>query len=304
MLRTIVVPLDGSPLAERALDTATALSIPTAARLVLVRVEISYSLADIPDDQPRAVAVQRAEHYLAEIEARLIGRGFIVQSDVRCAGRAPEAIVAAATEHAADMIVMTSHGRTGPTHLLFGSVAEGVVAHSPIPVLVERVWQAAQRELLIANRPRLLVPLDGTELAEAALEVATGLADDLDGELVLLNVEVPDDVRDAERDVQVYLEVTAPEERFDPHDYLARTEERLSASSPDTTVYCEVRRGRPADQIVTIAHEVNAALIVMATHGRTGVDRMIAGSVAGRVIEHAQQPVVLIRPGPWRTQDV
>jgi len=303
MLRTIVVPLDGSPLAERALDTATALSIPTAARLVLVRVEISYSMADIPDDQARAATVQRSEHYLAETATRLSSRGFIVQSDVRCAGRAPEAIVAAATEHGADMIVMTSHGRTGLTHLLFGSVAEGVVAHSRIPVLVERVWQAAKRELLIADRPRLLVPLDGTELAEAALEVATGLADDLDGELVLLKVEVPDDMRDAERDVQEHLEATAPDERFDPHDYLVRTEERLSASSPDMVVYCEVRHGRPADQVVITAHEVNAALIVMATHGRTGVDRIIAGSVAGRVIEHAHQPVVLIRPGPGRTQD-
>ena len=81
---------------------------------------------------------------------------------MRCAGQAAEAIVEAAADHAADMIVMASHGRTGPGHLLFGSVAEGVVAHSRVPVLVERAWQPAQRELLIEGKPRLLVPLDGS----------------------------------------------------------------------------------------------------------------------------------------------
>src|SRR5207247_53954 len=150
---------------------------------------------------------------------RLTGRGFAVNSEVRCAGRAPEAIVEAAADNAADMIVMASHGRTGLGHLLFGSVAEGVVARSRVPVLVERAWQPTQRELLIEGNPRLLVPLDGSTRAEAALDVATELAQEFDGELVLLAVEVPDDVESAERDVAQHFDATAPESQFDAEEY-------------------------------------------------------------------------------------
>jgi nucleotide-binding universal stress UspA family protein len=296
MLRTILVPLDGSELAEEALECATALSTPTAARLVLVRVEIAHSLADIPDVQARSAAVHRAEQYLAQVESRLAARGFTVGSEVRSAGRAADGTVEVAVAHAVDMIVMTSHVRTGPSHLLLGSVAEGIVAHSRVPVLVKRAGQIVHPDLLIEGTPRLLVPVDGTAHAEAALEVATALASDLNGELVLLEVEVRDDVQDAERDVQVYLDAEVPDGGYDAYDYISRLQERLNTPTPKLPIFCEVRRGRPEDQIVKTATELDATLIVMATHGRTGVDRLIAGSVAGRVIEHADQPVVLIRP--------
>src|SRR5205823_6029813 len=82
----------------------------------------------------------------------------------------------------------------------FGSVAEAVVAHSRLPVLLDRAWQPSQRELLLADQPRLLVPLDGSMFAESVLEVAAGLADDLGAELVVVRVDPrPRDVRTAEQ---------------------------------------------------------------------------------------------------------
>lgn len=295
-MRTILVPLDGSPLAERALAYATALSVSTAATLALVRVELCYSLADVPDDEARAVADRHARPYLAEMHAKLAARGFTVKTDVRCADSAAAAIVAAAVDCAADLIVMTSHGRTGPAHLLFGSVAENVVARSRVPVLIDHAGAPTQRELLLEEEPRVLVPLDGSTHAEAALDVAASLASDLGGNVLLCEVEVPDDVREAQAEVAQHLDGIEPEPEHDAADYLVYAEDRVRAVEPFVSVSSEVRIGHAADEIIAAATEHRAALIVMATHGRTGLDRSIAGSVAGRVIEHARVPVVLIRP--------
>jgi nucleotide-binding universal stress UspA family protein len=294
MLRTILVPLDGSALAERALAYATALSVPTAARLVLVRVVIGPSLAEVPLDEGQAHALGEAERYLMDVAADLERRAFHVEKIACCAPKPAAAIATEAAAWAADLIVMTTHGRTGPGHWIFGSVAESVVANSRVPVLVERATQPIRRELLLSERPLLLVPLDGSDRAEAALETAVKLAGELGGELLLLGVETPDDVLDAETDVAVYFNGLEPPERVEAGEYLARTAERVARQAPLIETHTQVRRGQSADEIVAAATDTGAALVVMATHGRTGLDRAVVGSVAGRVLEHGDTPIVLV----------
>jgi nucleotide-binding universal stress UspA family protein len=93
------------------------------------------------------------------------------------------------------------------------------------------------------------------------------------------------------------------EPEFDAEAYLTRVEERQRAASPNIPVHRHMRRGHPADQIVNTARELGAALVVMTTHGRTGIQRLMAGSVAGRVVEHGQEPVVLIGPAALSARD-
>jgi nucleotide-binding universal stress UspA family protein len=296
MLRSILVPLDGSELAERALAYATALSIPTGARLILVRAVRAHTLPGTDQRSAQADAVRAAEEYLFDVAVGLIGRGF----QCECAtpyGNAAKWIVEDAGLRHADLIVMTTHGRTGPGRWLLGSVAESVVANASVPVLVERAWRPIRREPLLMEQPRLLVPLDGSAFAEAALEPAAALAIDLGARLVLLRVESkPVDVlKDSTGRVLAYVDQLLEQASSVATDYLQGLAERVANQWPGVTVQTEVVFGEPSAAIAEAARDPGAALIVMATHGRTGAPRAVMGSVAGRVLEQGNVPLVLVR---------
>ncbi len=297
MLRSILVPLDGSELAERALSYATALSIPTAARMILVRAVRAHTIPGADERPAQAAAVAQAQAYLEEVSARLAQRGFACETATPYGDAAPW-ILEEAQLRGADLIVMTSHGRTGPGRWLLGSVAESVVAHSPVPVVVDRAWRPIDREPLLIDRPRLLVPLDGSPFAEAALDVAVGLAEDLGGDLQLLRVEpLPEDsVMDEVGRVVVYMDQLMATARSNAYDYLSGIASGILERSPSTQVRTEVVFGEPSNTIAKSALDTRCGLIVMSTHGRTGMHRAVMGSVAGLVLEGATTPLVLVHP--------
>jgi nucleotide-binding universal stress UspA family protein len=146
MLRSILVPLDGSDLAERALAYATALSVPTAASLVLVRAVAANTLADIDESVARAHGLATAKQYLSDQAARLRDRGRACEIATPL-GSPAGCILSEAKRRGVDLIVMSTHGRTGPIRWLLGSVAESVVARSPVPVLLERAWHRCSASL-------------------------------------------------------------------------------------------------------------------------------------------------------------
>jgi len=125
---------------------------------------------------------------------------------------------------------------------------------------------------------KVLVPLDGTPQAAAALPLARTIAHTTEGSLLLLRVT---DEADRSGDPERYLHAIAKELQ-------------------DDSIECIVRRGTAADQIVAIARDLSADVIVMATHGRVGIERILASSVAERVLTHSQVPLVLVRPGGKR----
>lgn len=277
MLKKILVPLDGSPLAEFALGYAGELSVPTGARLVLARVAYSHTLAGVDPRERRDGAIAEAEEYLEKTAAALTARGYSCETCVPY-GHAAESIVEEARLNRADVIVMTTHGRTGPGRVLFGSVAESVVARATVPVLVTRAWLPPQWLPFLPDQPVFIVPLDGSEFAESAIEPAVGLADDL-GAAVLLMRGVDDHVLES-----------------DALKYLHGIEATLADDHPDLTVLTEVRTGNPARMIEDAFRQNGASLVFMATHGHGGIVRSITGSVAGEVIRDGRAPVVLIRP--------
>jgi nucleotide-binding universal stress UspA family protein len=296
MLTKLLVPLDGSTLAERALSYAAALSVPTAARLVLVRAVTTHALPGVDDREPQVRSLAEAQHYLREVAHGLMARGFQVETATPYGDTPAEWIVKEAGLRQCDVTVMTTHGRTGPGRWWFGSVAEAVVAHSSVPVLLDRSWQPSQRELLLGDSPVLLVPLDGSTFAESALAAAATMAEDLGASLELVRVDPRSaDVLEAERIVAGAADAEDGP-ALDEMDYLESVSEIIRRDWPGLSVRTQLRFGPPAEAIASAAIETHAALVVMATHGHTGVRRAVVGSVAGRLLELDTAPLVLVHP--------
>jgi nucleotide-binding universal stress UspA family protein len=285
MTRRILVPLDGSVTAEAVLPYATSLARATDASLLLLRIitpgEIGQSLfwkTTIPAELRREwteEALTRANVYLASVAERLRARDLHVVFDVQPADDAATAIVARA-EHESEvrLIAMTTHGYGGALRWAFGSVAAKVLHATPTPLLIVRSNGGEHPSVTEVPYRTICVPLDGSPLAEQALATAQPIAARIGATLLLVCVVTGDDIAEARK----YLEGVAQRLRAD----------RFNVQS-------HVVEGIPADQIIYVAQTSHADLIVMATHGRTGLRHLWLGSVATRVVHSAELPVLLVR---------
>jgi nucleotide-binding universal stress UspA family protein len=266
-LARILVPLDGSDLAEAVLPVVQRLATDHEAEVVLLEV-----LEGQPTREGEREAERQVGGYLERTVDRLRGRGV---GRVRASvwyGDADQAIVNAATREEADLVAMSTHGRSGLDRLRFGSVAEGVVRRAPVPVLLVRGPGAWDR----GGIERILVPLDRSAASETVLPIVACLAGPFDFAVHLLHViEIVLDDRDAEA-------------------YLARVAATLEARG--LRVSATVRAGLPAEIIPAVRAETDSGLIAMSTHGRTGLDRLLVGSVAERVLRSVSVPVLLWKP--------
>ena len=287
MFTLILVPLDGSPLSAGALPYAVALARPSGARLLLVRASL-VRLPPPPDTyEARLVADESA--YLERTAGLLREQGVDVETALRFADPA-EAIVEEARARGADLIAMTSRGHGGLGRLVFGSVAAAVVERAPAPVLLLTEADVERDGAPFDVAPRVLVPLDGSPAAEAALPAANDLAATLAGGLVLLRV-VP-------AHAPVPLLTREPGGESGPavaaaRDYLRRIADQLPPAVQP--VELDVRAGKPADAIVAAARGHRAALVVMATRDY-GDALSLFNSVAAAVLREAGLPLVLVRP--------
>ena len=289
MTAQILVPLDGSRLAEQALSCATRLGQVLPAELVLFRAVSTphNGRSALHKDDPEAKAsvgdlVAKANDYLQGIVQSLRD----TTPDVRCAvrqGPAAKAIADYVGEVDIQQIVMATHGYSGLKRLTHGSVAEHVLQNATVPVLMVRgcnLDQAGTREPITCRR--VLVPLDGSKRAEQILPPVSRMAKPLGCEMILFQV-VPvfmfeTSSQAAERMVKKYLNQVA--------DRL--TEQGIKASVATGT-------GMVAESIVRFAATNQVDLIAMSTHGRTGISRWALGSAAAQVLHAGQTPVLLTR---------
>ncbi|MBV8719565.1 MAG: universal stress protein [Chloroflexi bacterium] len=297
MYTNILIPLDASPLAEGALGYARALAHKTGARLTLIRAakQPASAFGDRGYEQLRAI--REAEDYLAHLASTFTTEGFAVDTGVPFGGDPGDWIVEEAAFRHADLIVMASHNRVGVDHWLHGSVAEGVVHRAECPVmLVKAAAPYCVAERLASAMPTLVVPLDGSELAEFALPVATQMATALGAHIALVSI-VPSQtplVAGPTFTTATFSETEYTAMVDDARDYLRSVERSLEASGISTEHV--VRIGDAALEIASIAQQHRAATVVMATHGRAGLVRAMLGSVAGAVVRCGNTPVVLVRP--------
>jgi nucleotide-binding universal stress UspA family protein len=298
MFKNILVPLDGSPVSEAALPSARALAARTGGRLILVRAaHVQRPMADGVNQQR---AITEAEKYLSAQAKELATYGFEVETGLPFGGSAASWILEEIDLRHADMVIMATHDRIGPDRWIHGSVAEAVVGHADVPVLLIRPTHAAQlAERVTGERPVLVVPLDGSVLAEGALPWAREFAATFAGHIVLVGVvPQPGDLDAVSGGVMSYVGDDHKRLQAEAEDYLNGIASQLTADGLSVAV--AVRSGNPAQQIAATASEHTAAAVVMASHGRTGIVRSILGSVAGETLHHSPCPVMLIAPATLR----
>jgi nucleotide-binding universal stress UspA family protein len=279
-LARVLVPLDGSTLAEAILPVVERLARDHEAEVILLEVLEGQGAREAGPDAER-----QAGGYLQQMVDSLRRRGLRQVRACVWYGDADQAIANAATRERADLIAMSTHGRSGLDWLRFGSVAEGVVRRAPVPVLLVRGMAAWDR----GGIGRILVPLDGSEASEEVLPIVSCLAGPFDFEVQLLHVV------EATRSLP-----GAPAGATAVHDpeteaaYLARVAASLEARG--LRVGVTLRAGLPAEVIPTVADETKSGLVAMSTHGRSGLGRLFLGSVAERVLRAVSVPVLLWKP--------
>jgi nucleotide-binding universal stress UspA family protein/predicted transcriptional regulator len=287
----VVVPLDGSKLAESILPWATLLARELGASLLLVRVAPSHSTAEYIARGVQKRQTSRgwrdAELYLDQVKRRLEPEGIDVHSRVR-EGLVADNILDVAEEEGASLIALATHGRRGIARFFLGSVAEGLIHDSRVPLFL--VPADASRRGRRQPLRRLLVPLDGSSLSERALEYAGDLAGRRP--IVLFRAVSAEDIEaDASNTLLVEHEEFTAAERS-ARDYLEGIAKKLQRAGHRPELM--TARGRPAQEIAIAAHAADADLIVMTTHGRTGAERLRLGSIADEVVRHGDLPVLLV----------
>lgn len=285
MYRQILVPLDGSPFAEQVLTHLPSILAP-GGRVTLLRV--------LPpgDEEARGGGRQGALNDLERASKTLDRFGIRSQSRVTVGGVADEIHRVREMLHA-ELIAMTTHGRSGVERWVIGSVADRVLRGARVPVFLTR---APAQEPLQGIR-HILVPLDGSELAQRALPEARGLATGGGAILTLMRVVEEESLTEFD---QLLADVTG---RPDPADRIAEAERYLGRvvnllRMSGVAARVRVCRGRVAPAILSEAATAECDVVVMSTHGRTGIQRWMFGSVANQVLLDTACPLLLVRAAP------
>jgi nucleotide-binding universal stress UspA family protein len=323
MFRSVVVPLDGSGFAEHALLWAVPLARHANTPLQILHVvhppsgtysEAAMYVIDELDREARA----RGQAYLDDIVRRIQEASGVPVKAHLMEGDVAPAVCEHAAEGRADLVVMATHGRGAVGRFWLGSVADEMIRHAPLPLLLIRPPSGEAPDLKEGKGFRhVLVPLDGMELAERILEPAVSLAEPFGAGFTLLRVlkpvllppPLPESGTISEQ-VRILTEKTQQieeQERQDANSYVEGVADRLRARG--LTVQTELAdEERPATAILHSAeHTVLPAqegeqegapvdLIALETHGLRGLRRLILGSVADKVIRGAHVPVLVHRP--------
>ncbi len=305
MYEKILVPLDGSRVAEAVLPHVGWLAGGLKAGVTLLTVvdPLDIKGEERPMRRYGLASVKMVEEtlgaklklYLQEVAKSLAVRGVEEAEAVVVAGNISEEILGLAETHGCDLIAMSTHGRSGIRRGLLGSVTDAVVRYSDIPVLVIGPRCMSDGPESYAEIKRVVVPLDGSPLAEAILPYVEELASRLSLEVDLMQVvKVP--ALAYAGDHTYHTDTTSIEEELESEAawYLENVAHRLEARGIRAKL--AVMKGVPATKIVDYAHEAEGSMVAISTHGRSGLGRLVIGSVADSVIRSLDAPVLVVRP--------
>jgi len=294
----ILVTLDGSPAAEAVLPyvllLAARLRIPIELISVIDLTELARSAAAYESlflDQLAEDETRRRREYLEKI-APSFANG---QIDCRILKGNPESsIVEYAAQNPAAIIAMATHGRSGLNRWLLGSVAEKVLRSTSNPLLLIRSMPTAVTEQQVSIQS-IMVPLDGSALAESVLPPVSKLAKKLYAEMVLFRAyNIPPGFYDAGGGFAIDLDRLLAQTEADVLTYLEEKKAALKKAGVGSVTIAS-RQGYDADEIINYAGNRPDRLIAMCSHGRSGVRRWAVGSVAETVVRHCSSPVLVFR---------
>jgi nucleotide-binding universal stress UspA family protein len=290
----VLVPLDGSAQSLQALPWAQAL-LPAGSTIRLLTAVALFDawwghMPGVPStDVIRSGMVRDAEERLRAVAESLQQSGFSAIAKT-ADGDAAEEILAAATDLDVEMIVMSSAGRGAAGRAQFGSVADRVARHATIPVLIAR--EREQPITAPVTVDRIIVPLDGSARAQRALPLACTLSKRLGAPIVLMTVGDPTGLALGYGTVtsMAYYELLRDAFERELHDCVTQPQRALERAG--FAVSSIIKIGNASSAIAEEAHVSD--LIVMTSHGRSGVKRWLLGSVAERLIRTAPSPVMLV----------
>ena len=300
MYRSLLVPLDGSAFGEHALPFALSIARRAGATLNIVRVHspydpICFDKKSLVSGVLDAEAKSHMQLYLDRIVKRLATvSSASVASTILDGPYVAEAIIGHAAATGIDLIVMTTHGLGPLSRFWLGSVADELVQRAAVPIILVRPHEAAVDftcEPVVRN---VLIPLDGSDLAEQVLEPALALGELMQADYELLRVCEP--LRETGLDPSGNAAAGETERFIEPlraeaQDYLNRVAERLKAQGMNVHTHIAVGQ-HAASVILDTAQELAVNLIALETHGRGGLSRLAVGSVADKVLRGASIPPI------------
>lgn len=299
MYTRILIPLDGSKTAEQVLPYARTLANKLKVPLELMGViDIAEFAAHISAEKARYLEriIEQGERSSMEYLKGIANKfpGLTVNCTVE-KGTAAENIIDKAAGDKGTLITMATHGRSGINRFVLGSVAEKVLRATNNPLLLVRAADgAAPGEE--ARLTSVIVPLDGSELAESVLPAVTELAKKLGLEIVLFRAfNIPYGVyAGADGYYAMNFDQLIADIKDEATAYLEKKTEEIKGKGFEKISFL-VKEGLSADEIISIGRQTPDNLIAMCTHGRSGVKRWVLGSVTETVVRHCGDPVLVIR---------
>lgn len=298
MSANVLVPLDGSLLAEQALPVAVSLVKRRHGRLELALVHEPIAFDGFMDAPWNAMTESMQDRYVIDKAAALSGECESAVGHALLRGDIVKEICSRAREVSADVIVMSTHGRTGLARTFGGSVADSVIRASSIPVLLLRHPAVGATPL---EFKRIVVPIDDSAQSREIFNAVARVA--VPGSTTLLLLRVVSPMHYILDGSMPYGYVSGPVDEVATSSLLADAEADLTAPAADLgkQTKCDVEPRVIASEssgtaIVDFARTFGADLIAMTTHGRHGSGRMLLGSVTDTVLRHADIPMLVLRP--------
>lgn len=298
MFRKVLVPLDGSPLAECVLPHVVALGRAFDADVTLLHVlpESSSAGRTMPVDPLEWQASRAGALMYLDEKVQLLGEQGVKCSRVLLEGQPPQRILEHAHEHGADLIVLSSHGKDGLSGWNLASVAQKTVLRSQVSTLVIRAYRAETAGPDAPAYRRVLVPMDGSQRAECALSPATALAGFLGAELVLAHIRVrprpyfprqgpvlPEDTELIERLVE--------RQEGEAQQYFDRLKARLPLAVRTRIAFSD----QAAVALYDVIREEHADLVVMSAHGHTGTTRWPHGRTTTHFLLYGATHLLIVQ---------
>jgi nucleotide-binding universal stress UspA family protein len=307
MYRVIMVPVDGSAFSREALFHGLRLARKTGAQLRLVRVATSSAIPGGPDAAAAESAAWTIERN--DLSAQLNRLAVECRSNSRVEvtatveeGPIADALRGHAMRHGVDLIIMATHARRGMARAFLGGVADQLIRETGIPVLIVRPPSLATELVDGPCYKRIIVPLDGSSLAERSLEPALALAEAEHAQVTLLRIVTP-----PKGWPRPETGIPIPLRRAPGLDEAERylTKARMELAARGVRVHTAVVVADDiARAIAGFAQASDEDLIAIATHGRGGIRRAVLGSVADRVMSEGLLSVLVVHPSEPPARDI
>lgn len=301
MYRSILVPLDGSTLAEHALPLALGIARQADATLNLVQVHVPFALMDADSLSPGTYAAEakvkeQERAYLNGMLERLTSDSPVPVTSALLEGPViAEMLNAHAITTKADLVVMTTHGRGPLSRFWLGSVADEMVRRATTPILVVQPQEKPADFQAESRLRHILIPLDGSALAEQALEPAIALGSLMQADFTLLRVYGPEiDFNFVQYSALSGFDSATQGLREKAQDYLTQVAARLKEQGIKVQMHVVLGQS-PANTVLASAQRLGMDFIALETHGRRGLTRLLLGSVADKIVRGASIPVLVHR---------